>query len=100
MTKKLYLILLLLLGATTTFAAQQPFIRSRNFTTREGLSSNVVNTIIQDRRGYLWLGTNHGLTRFDGHQFVNFYVEDNGEQQIEGITHIVEDTTRNVLLMS
>lgn len=100
MTKKLYLILLLLLGATTTFAAQQPFIRSRNFTTREGLSSNVVNTIIQDRRGYLWLGTNHGLTRFDGHQFANFYVEEDGERRIEGITHISEDTVNNVLLMS
>ena len=100
MTKKLYLFLAFFLLTSAIVTAQRPYIRSHNFTTREGLASNVVNTIIQDRQGYLWLGTNHGLTRFDGHRFENFFVDENGEKRIEGITHIVEDTTRNVLLMS
>ena len=100
MTRKLYLLLLFSLATTLFVAAQRPHIRSHNFTTREGLASNVVNTIIQDRQGYLWLGTNHGLTRFDGHRFANFYVEKEGRQAVEGINHIVEDTVRNVLLMS
>ncbi|MBQ9362867.1 MAG: helix-turn-helix domain-containing protein, partial [Bacteroidaceae bacterium] len=39
-------------------------------------------------------------TRFDGHRFANFYVEKNGKRCIEGITHIVIDTTKNVLLLS
>lgn len=75
-------------------------MHTTNFTTRDGLGSNVVNCGVQDRQGYLWFGTNHGLTRFDGHRFANFYVEENGMRQIEGITHIAEDTTRRVLLMS
>lgn len=75
-------------------------INIRNYTTRDGLASNVVNCGLQDRQGYIWFGTNHGLTRFDGHRFANFYVEEKGDRLIEGITHIVEDTTRNVLLMS
>lgn len=100
MTRKLFIILLSFLVFSAYSTAQHTHIRSRNFTTRDGLASNVVNTIIQDRQGYLWLGTNHGLTRFDGHAFANFYVDENGENRIEGITHIVEDTTRNVLLMS
>ena len=100
MTKKYYLILCLLLLTNAIVATERPHIRTRNFTTREGLASNVVNTIIQDRQGYLWLGTNHGLTRFDGHRFENFYVDEMGKNRIEGITHIAEDTTRNVLLMS
>ncbi len=75
-------------------------IHTTNFTIRDGLGSNVVNCGLQDRQGYLWFGTNHCLTRFDGHRFVNFYVEADGERQVEGITHIAEDTTRNVLLMS
>lgn len=87
------------LTATTAIAHPTP-LRLRNFTTRDGMASNVVNCGLQDRQGYIWLGTNHGLTRFDGHRFANFYVEENGSRQIEGITHIVEDTTKNVLLMS
>ena len=100
MTKKYYFILCFLLLPTLIVAAERPYVRSHNFTTREGLSSNVVNTIIQDCQGYLWLGTNHGLTRFDGHRFANFYVEEEGESRVEGITHIAEDTVNNVLLMS
>lgn len=98
--KRLLALAICLLTATTVVVAQTARIRANNYTTRDGLGSNVVNCGLQDRQGYLWFGTNHGLTRFDGHQFVNFYVEENGEQQIEGITHIVEDTLHNVLLMS
>ena len=100
MIKKLYLFLAFFLLTSAIITAQRPHIRSHNFTTREGLASNVVNTIIQDRQGYLWIGTNHGLTRFDGHQFANFYVEEEGESLVEGINHLVEDTTHHVLLMS
>jgi len=84
----------------TTVGAQRLRIRANNFTTRDGLASNVVNTAVQDGQGYIWLGTNHGLTRFDGHRFANFYVEEDGKRRIEGITHIAIDTTRNVLLLS
>ena len=99
MMKKLLIFGLLLLAATA-ITAQTARPRIHNYTTRDGLASNVVNTAMQDRQGYIWLGTNHGLTRFDGHSFVNFYVEENGNRQIEGIGNIVEDTVRNVLLMN
>ena len=100
MARKLYFILLLLYVFVVPVMAQPVHVRSRNFTTRDGLGSNVVNNIMQDRQGYLWIGTNHGLTRFDGHRFENFYVEKDGERRVEGITAIVEDTTKNVLLMA
>ena len=100
MTRILHIFMFLLFVPAHHIAAQANIFRANNYTTRDGLASNVVNTIIQDRQGYLWLGTNHGLTRFDGHRFDNFYVEEDGEKRVEGITHIVEDTARNVLLMS
>lgn len=93
-------LLLLLLVSLHNVVAQTVNIHANNFTTRNGMASNVVNCGVQDRQGYIWLGTNHGLTRFDGHQFVNFFVDENDEKRIEGITHIAEDTTRNLLLMS
>ena len=42
-----------------------------NFTTREGLVSDIVNTIVQDSRGYLWAGTWEGISVFDGVAFRN-----------------------------
>ena len=41
-----------------------------SWTTKDGLPSDVIWTIAQDRDGYLWLGTNGGLVRFDGVRFV------------------------------
>lgn len=37
-----------------------------------GLAQGFVSSIIQDREGYLWVGTNNGLSRFDGTRFKNF----------------------------
>lgn len=38
----------------------------RNLSIKEGLSQNTVNTVLQDRQGFMWFGTKDGLNRFDG----------------------------------
>jgi signal transduction histidine kinase/ligand-binding sensor domain-containing protein/CheY-like chemotaxis protein/HPt (histidine-containing phosphotransfer) domain-containing protein len=38
-----------------------------HLTTRDGLSMSTVNTILQDSAGYIWLGTESGLDRYDGY---------------------------------
>lgn len=45
---------------------------TESWLTDDGLSHNVVNRIRQDARGYLWLGTAAGLTRYDGLEFETF----------------------------
>ncbi len=47
-------------------------IRFRNYNIQDGLSSNEINSIYQDRRGFIWFGTSNGLSRFDGYEFMNF----------------------------
>jgi len=42
----------------------------------DGLPSNQVYCIEQDRNGMIWLGTDNGLARFDGRAFRNFQVQD------------------------
>jgi two-component system, sensor histidine kinase ChiS len=37
-----------------------------------GLSQNMINCILQDRTGFLWVGTNNGLNRYDGYRFTTF----------------------------
>lgn len=50
-------------------ARQYVFTR---FTTLNGLSSNIVNNLVQDRKGYIWLATPNGLQRYDGNKFITF----------------------------
>ncbi len=42
----------------------------------DGLPSNQVYCVEQDRNGMIWLGTDNGLARFDGRAFRNFQVQD------------------------
>lgn len=41
------------------------------------LSSSLINCIIQDKSGYIWIGTEYGLSRFDGYSFRNYLHNDN-----------------------
>lgn len=43
-----------------------------HFTVDEGLSQSSVNCIVQGQKGFLWLGTQDGLNKFDGYKF-KFY---------------------------
>ena len=44
----------------------------RNFTTQDGLPGNFILSIEEDHSGGLWIGTNDGLSLFDGKKFLNF----------------------------
>ncbi len=44
----------------------------KNWTTSNGLPGMTITTILQDKKGYIWLGAYEGLIRFDGFDFVTF----------------------------
>jgi len=43
-----------------------------NYSVADGLPDNQVNCLLQDEEGFIWIGTNSGLCRFDGHHFEIF----------------------------
>ncbi len=79
MVAKRFVISLLLYACARVapaYAADPPIALSdyvvTSWTMKDGLPSEVIWAIAQDRDGYLWLGTNGGLVRFDGVDFVTW----------------------------
>ncbi|RMG30472.1 MAG: hybrid sensor histidine kinase/response regulator [Bacteroidetes bacterium] len=52
--------------------AQQAQMSFRHFNVEAGLSEGTVNCFLQDRLGFIWVGTIYGLNRFDGYEFKVF----------------------------
>jgi len=72
----------------------------RNYQKENGLSNNCVWAIMQDSQGFIWVGTNDGLNRFDGK---NFKVYKNRLQDSLSIGHnfihcIKEDSKHRMLI--
>ncbi len=47
-----------------------------NYTVDDGLPSNNVYGTIQDDRGFIWIFTDKGITRYDGYDFMTYTVQD------------------------
>ncbi|WP_407352453.1 two-component regulator propeller domain-containing protein [Luteimonas sp. R10] len=63
------LALLLCLAPLAAAAALPDTPRPRQFTVADGLPSNRINALVEDRHGYLWIATSDGLARYDGTGF-------------------------------
>ncbi|MEZ4777067.1 MAG: two-component regulator propeller domain-containing protein [Bacteroidia bacterium] len=78
-----FLLLILLLPA------QAQVYNVTRYTTQNGLIQSQVMTMMQDHRGYLWLGTHRGISRYDGNKFASY----GAEQGLTGtfLSSIIED---------
>ncbi len=51
-------------------SAQQHIFK--NYTVNDGLVANYIHRIYQDSKGFLWIATWEGLSKYDGYQFTNY----------------------------
>ncbi|MCB9315692.1 MAG: histidine kinase [Lewinellaceae bacterium] len=65
-------ILCCLLGSLCA-PAQNLGLHLEAYTYRNGLSDNRVRAVMQDEKGFLWIGTANGLNRFDGYTFWHYF---------------------------
>ncbi len=83
--------------------AQQPAdYFFQKLTTVNGLSSNYIQCIFRDSRGYVWIGTGNGLNRFDGKN-IKVYHHDPGNPRSlphESISQITEDQHENLWILT
>lgn len=95
MKAKLILVLSLLgmIWLPNNVSCQQPSIRFRHISYKDGLVQNPISTMLQDRSGYIWVGSWGGLSRYDGNTFKNFRPDDTRPDQISHnrINRLFED---------
>lgn len=73
-------------------------LRFQKLSTDDGLSQSSVLTIFQDHVGFMWFGTEDGLSRYDGHKFKIFKYEPDVDTSLRSnwVTTLCEDFDRNM----
>ncbi|WP_179338500.1 hybrid sensor histidine kinase/response regulator transcription factor [Winogradskyella ludwigii] len=82
------------ISVVITLFTQQGY--SQNFeriSNKEGFNQNTVNSIAQDKYGFLWYATPNGLIRYDGYEFKTFSTQSKDENAISSnnVTYLFND---------
>lgn len=87
---------LLCFGSVLVANAQQ--IPYKKYTTIDGLVQNQALNIMQDSKGYIWVGTKGGVSKFDGEEFENFTTKDGLPHSY--VEYITEDLNGNIWIVT
>ncbi len=93
-----WFILFLMFVLPSILIAQKPKITFRQITQNNGLSQASVHKVYQDYRGFMWLGTEDGLNRYDGRSF-KVYKNNNDDENSISYNHtnaIYEDKSKTL----
>ena len=88
-----YQLLVLTLAASVSVAETPPSYSFDRLLPEHGLSSVTVYSLLQDRTGFLWVGTEAGLNRYDGYAFEVFRHDPNEPSSLASndISFMLED---------
>jgi len=92
------IIAFILLPAATGLAQEHNTIKFEHIGVEQGLSQVHITSIIQDKLGFMWFGTNDGLTRYDGYTFKSFNPDPKNSNSISNkiIESLLEDPAGNI----
>ncbi len=87
-----FLILPILLLSGIIFS--QSNYKINQITTEDGLINNTVSCVYQDSRGFIWIGSNAGLQRYDGINFINYREKSSNPNSLSNnyVNKIIEDS--------
>jgi signal transduction histidine kinase/ligand-binding sensor domain-containing protein/CheY-like chemotaxis protein len=85
---------------SAVYAADAPALILDHLTPSEGMPQGTVMSTLQDSQGFIWLATEDGLVRYDGHELVRYAYARNVANGLPGnfIYQIVEDGHQNLWL--
>jgi ligand-binding sensor domain-containing protein/HPt (histidine-containing phosphotransfer) domain-containing protein len=84
----------------TNVFGQQKILQFKQLTLEDGLSSSIVRAILQDCKGYMWFGTEDGLSRYDGTNIIIYKntPSDSGSLPENHVRAIFEDRAKNLFI--
>ena len=73
-----------------------------HYSVTSGLASNESTASAQDEQGFIWVGTNNGLQRFDGHRFLSFRHDKVDSTSIPNnyVVQLLVDKKKNLWLLT
>ena len=91
------LAVLLTIGYATTAWPAKP-MHFEHLSLESGLSQNAVLSMLQDSQGFMWIGTENGLNRYDGNTVVRYFHDPRNSESIgsDYIWDLAEDAHGNV----
>ena len=94
----MFILIIVCLKFNNVYAFGRDYINFQNLTIDDGLSQSLVEYIYQDSLGYMWIGTDDGLNRFNGIDFKIYKNSKSDRNTIsdDGITSIIEDSSKNL----
>lgn len=100
LTSKYSLCFLILLFSLSILGQQNYAVK--NYLVEEGLPHNVINQIIQDKKGFIWLATYNGISKYDGYSFKNYKSKPSDKvfMKKNRIDRIVEDKIGRIWIKS
>ena len=99
MNTKVKLLLTIIWCHLLPVLSAQEMINVRHYSIEDGLSQNIVQDMLQDNDGYIWLATWNGLEKFDGYTFKNYKsypTDDTKPMMLCGVIHTM---IRSIYLM-
>ncbi len=93
-----YVIILFLVLKCVPGVSQYYNLNFRNYSSSNGLSQSEVQCVIEDKFGFIWIGTRYGLTRYDGKEFRTFYhsINDSNSLGENIVSDIQQDSKGNL----
>ncbi len=82
-----------------TFSQQENdnVVSTRLLSIKDGLPSRDVKCVVQDKEGYIWIGTEKGLSRYDGHTF-KLYNQKNFGLRCDSIEKLAIDNQNHLII--
>src|SRR3989440_9827295 len=80
---------LLLLASCLSWSQRYSF---KTYTQEQGLANLSASSLLQDRNGFLWVGTNNGLFWYDGKSFHSFAAKELESRRIVGLVETPDGT--------
>jgi ligand-binding sensor domain-containing protein len=101
-TKSILFLLLMIGMLHLAVFGQDDFFIFRKINTSGGLANDVVTSIVQDEKGYIWISSGNGLQKFDGNSFISYHHDPDDPQSLnsDNAGELVKDREDNIWLFS